>query len=176
MADFYPYLISSLPMLHPGMKPPFAFERFLEMCREFVPEKDFQILCSLPQPEQYPGTGRVPPTVLNWVEFDSALRNELVRIRATRRQLEPAAYLRPDGYSGPSLAPGVTAATLQASILDSEKALDEMRWKALEELAAGHYFDLAFLVTFAYKLLILERWEKIRSADGRILLEQAFAP
>ncbi|MDD1661737.1 MAG: DUF2764 domain-containing protein [Methanomicrobiales archaeon] len=176
MAEFYTYLIASLPMLHPGMKPPFSFERFLEMCRGFMPEKDYQLLSSLPQPEQYPGDGRSHPTVRRWVEFDSVLRNELARIRAARRHLEPAAYLRPEDYNGPSLAPGITAATLQASIPDAEKALDEMRWKALEELATGHYFDLPFLVTYAYKLLILERREKIRSADGRILLSQALEP
>jgi len=27
------------------------------------------------------------------------------------------------------------------------------------------------LITYAYKLLILQRWENIRSADGSILLE-----
>jgi hypothetical protein len=43
----------------------------------------------------------------------------------------------------------------------------------LEELATGHYFDLVFLITYAYKLMILQRWENIRSADGMILLEQA---
>ena len=48
-----------------------------------------------------------------------------------------------------------------------------MRWKALEELALGHYFDVGVLITYAYKLMILQRWENIRSAEGMILLEQA---
>jgi len=51
--------------------------------------------------------------------------------------------------------------------------LDEIRWKALDELATGHYFDLEFLVTYTLKLRILERWEKIHSADGTTLLMQA---
>ena len=173
MADFYPYVIASLPMLHPGMKLPFSFERFLEVCREFIPEKDFQLLSNLPQPEQYFAKGKSHRIIQKWIEFDVALRNELVKVRATRRHLEPATYLRPDGYSGSSLAPVVIAANINTSILDAEKTLDETRWKALEELATGHYFDLDFLITYAYKLLILQRWENIRSADGRILLEQA---
>jgi hypothetical protein len=65
------------------------------------------------------------------------------------------------------------AANLHTSVLDAEKILDETRWKALEELATGHYFDLDFLITYSSKLLILQRWENIRSADGTILLEQA---
>jgi hypothetical protein len=172
MADFYPYLIASLPMLRFGMKPPFPFERFLETCREFIPEKDYRLLCTLPRPEAYSKEDKRHPLIRRWVEFDVALRNELVRIRAARRHLEPETYLRPGGYSGPSLASGVMAASANASIPDAEKSLDEMRWGALEELATGHYFDLAFLVTYAYKLLILQRWEDISGADGKSLLEQ----
>jgi len=160
-------------MLHFGMKPPFSFERFLEVCRPFIPEKEFQLLRTLPQPEQYFEKGKRHRIIQKWIEFDVALRNELVKIRATRRHSEPATYLRPDGYSGSSLAPAVMAANIHTSVLDAEKTLDETRWKVLEELATGHYFDLDFLITYAYKLLILQRWENIRSADGMILLEQA---
>jgi hypothetical protein len=173
MADFYPYLIASLPMLHFGTKPPFSFERFLEVCRQFIPKKDFQLLSTLPQPEQYFEKGKRHPIIQRWIEFDVALRNELVRIRATKQHIEPAPYLRPGGYSGSSLAPAVMAANIATSVLDAEKTLDETRWKALEELATGHYFDLDLLITYANKLLILQRWEKIRSADKTILLEQA---
>ena len=160
-------------MLHPGMKPPFSFERFLEVCRELIPEKDFQLLSNLLQPEEYSVKGKSHQIIQKWIEFDVALRNEIVKVRAIRRHLDPATYLRPDGYSGSSLAPAVIAANTNTSLLDAEKTLDETRWKALEELATGHYFDLDFLITYAYKLLILQRWENIRSADGRILLEQA---
>jgi hypothetical protein len=173
MADFYPYLIASLPMLHFGMKPPFSFERFLEVCRQFIPEKDFQLLSNLPQPEQYSANGKRHQIIQKWIEFDVALRNELVKIRASRKHVEPVTYLHPDGYSGSSLAPVVMATNINTSVLDAEKSLDETRWKALEELATGHYFDLDLLITYAYKLLILQRWENIRSADGTILLEQA---
>jgi len=173
MADFYPYLIASLPMLHFGMKPPFSFERFLEVCHQFIPEKDFELLSTLSQPEQYFEKGKRHRIIQKWIEFDVAFRNELVRIRATKKHINPATYLRPDGYSGSSLAPVVMAANLNTSILDAEKTLDETRWKALEELATGHYFDLDLLITYAYKLLVLQRWENMRSADGTILLEQA---
>jgi len=173
MADFYPYLIASLPMLHFGMKPPFSFEQFLEVCCPLIPEKDFHQLRTLPHPEQYLENGKRHKIIQKWIEFDVALRNELVRIRATKKHIEPATYLRPGGYSGSSLAPAIMAANIHTSVLDAEKTLDEARWNALEELATGHYFDLDFLITYAYKLMILQRWENIRSADGTILLEQA---
>jgi hypothetical protein len=50
--------------------------------------------------------------------------------------------------------------------------LDEARWRMLEELCVGHYFDLDFLIIYALKLLILERWQRIRTADGGRLLEE----
>lgn len=172
MADFYPYLVSSLPMLHFAMKPPFSFERFLDLCCPFIPEKDCQLLRTLPQSGQYSQKGKRPPVLQKWIEFDVALRNELVKIRATKKHLDPGVYLRHGGSGGSSPAPAVLAANIAASLLDAEKALDETRWKALEDLATGHYFDLDFLITYAGKLLILERWESIRNADGAILLEQ----
>ena len=173
MPNFYTYLIASLPMLHFGMKPPFSFERFLEVCRQFIPEKDFQLLSTLPQPGQYSAKGIRHQIIQKWIEFDVALRNEVVKIRATKKHIEPATYLRPGGHSGSSFAPAIMAANINTSILDAEKTLDETRWKALEELSTGHYFDLDLLITYAYKLLILQRWENIREADKTILLEHA---
>jgi hypothetical protein len=171
MADFYTYLIASLPVLHFGMKPPFSYERFLEVCHQLIPKEDFQLLRALPQPEQYLTKGKRHRIIRKWIGFDVALRNELVKIRAGRKHVDPAMYLRPDSYSGSTLAPTVIAATTNTSILDAEKTLDETRWKALEDLATGHYFDLDFLITYAYQLLILERWENIRGADKINLLE-----
>jgi hypothetical protein len=173
MTDFYPYLVASLPMLHFPMKPPFSFEQFCEVCCPFISKKDCQVLRTLPQPSHYPGTGKGLPVIQRWIEFDAALRNELVKIRAVKKHLDPAPYLRPGTYGDHSLSSMVLTATITPSVLDAEKALDETRWKVLDELAIGHYFDLEFLILYAYKLLILERWENIRSADGTILLEQA---
>jgi len=173
MADFYPYLVASLPMLYFGMKPPFSFEQFLEVCRPFIPENDFHLLRALPKPEHYAGHDTNHWFIQKWIAFDCALRNELVRTRAVKKHVEPVMYLRPDRYKGSSLAPAISAATINTTIIDAEKSLDETRWKALDDLATGHYFDLAALITYAYKLLILNRWENIRSADGSILLGQA---
>jgi len=173
MADFYPYLIASLPMLHFRMKPPFSYGRFLELCRPFIAEKDFRVLGTLPQPEHYGEPGKRHRIIQKWIDFDTALRNELVRLRAQKKHVPPAAYLQPGGSGGPIPAPAGIAANLPASLVDAEKILDETRWKALDELATGHYFDQAALITYAYQLLILERWENVSRADGMFLLEQA---
>jgi len=173
MADFYPYLIASLPMLHFGMKPPFSFERLLEVCCPFIPDKDFQLLRTLPLPEHYFENGNRHKVIRKWIEFDGNIRNELARMRAIKKHLEPAKFQRPDGYSGPPLTSVITGANITATVLETEKTLDEIRWKALDELATGHYFDLPVLITYSYKLLILQRWENIRSADKTMLIKRA---
>jgi hypothetical protein len=170
MPDLYPYVVASLPMLHFGMKPPFSTERFLEMCHTFIPDDDYRLLSSLPGPGEYPLRGKSHRAIRRWVEFDTALRNDLARIRAARFRREGGADLRPEGAREASLAPAVTAAALLASPLDAERALDELRWKALGELATGHPFDLDTLVAYACQIRILERWERIRTADRATLL------
>lgn len=171
MADFYPYLVSSLPMLHFGMKPPFSFAGFLETCSEFIPERDYRVLSRLGEPAGC-GEDRVKPKIIrDWMEFDAALRNELVKARAQRLHVEPSQYLRKDVSPDQSLAAAVTAAVGNPSPLDAERSLDEVRWKALDELATGHHFDLDFLITYAWKLLILIRWEHVRNADPVGILE-----
>ncbi len=113
------------------------------------------------------------PTVERWVEFDTQLRNELVKVRAARRHVDPAKYLKPDIYSPLSVAHIALAAQRNTSIIEGEKSLDYERWKFLDELAIGHYFDLDALIVYTYKLLILIRWENINSADKERLLEEA---
>lgn len=169
MPDFYVYLISSLPMLHFGIKPPFTFTRFLEACQDKIPESDADIIKSL--------TGGYAselscPALKRWRNFDTALRNELVKIRASRKHVDYLKYIRGDEYIEPYIAHIAMSAHRTHSILEAERLLDRERWLILDELAAGHYFDLDFLIAYALKLLILERWERINSADKPRLLEE----
>ncbi len=173
MASLYPYLIESLPALHFDMKPPFSFEAFLQKCIEFIPSKDYTVLAALPKREEAGGKKAGHPIIKDWISFDAALRNELVKIRASHKRIEPAKYIRPDGYGGSAISHIALAAHRNISILEGEKFLDRERWNFLDAQAFGHCFDLGFLVVYAYKLLILERWERIRVADKRALLDKA---
>lgn len=174
MPAYYTYLISSLPMLHFGMKPPFSFEKFIGICSRLIPEKDIEILNSIPRIEAglYPGR---QPTLIKWQGFEIALRNELVKIRAGYKRIDPLKFMRRDGYADFSLAHIAMNAHRSPSILEGEKILDQERWYFLEGLAFGHYFDLDALIVYALKLLMLERWEKINSADKEKILEEALA-
>lgn len=167
MPQFHVYLISSLPMLHFGMKPPFSFEKFLKMCEGLVSDEDAAVIASVAsRASSSRFTGLLAKTVLGkWYNFDTSLRNELVKIRAARKHIDPLKYLRHDGFTESSISHAALAAARNPSIIESEKMLDRQRWHFLDELSIGHYFDIDFLIIYALKLLILGRWGRINSTD-----------
>ncbi len=169
MAGFYVYLISSLPMLHFGARPPFSLERFLEICQDKISEEDIHLIKLTQEAFLYTGN---QPTLKQWCAFDNALRNELVKIRAGSKHLDPLKYIRGQDYIEPYISRAAMNARRSPSILEAERLLDQERWHRLDELALGHYFDLDFIICYALKLLMLERWERINTADKPKLLNE----
>lgn len=171
MPSYYPYLISSLPMLHFGMRNPFSREKFLKICRHLIPEDDLRTLELSLETEDYLYQGNCA-TLKKWRGFNTLLRNELVKIRAARKHSDPKKYLRPDHCALSAITHIALAAHRNPSILEAERMLDQERWHFLDELEAGHYFDLDFLLIYSQKLMILERWQRINTADKTALLEK----
>jgi len=170
MPKFYTYLISSLPALNFGMKPPFSFERFLEICRSFISEEDLLLLSNLPITIDEYSKSVSHPTIERWLAFDTMLRNELVKIRAQSKKIDASKYLRGENPIDVAVTHTAMSSHRSASILEAEKILDEARWQALDDLGFGHYFDMDSLILYAYKLKILERWEKIYTQDKERLI------
>ncbi|MBU0502763.1 MAG: DUF2764 family protein [Candidatus Omnitrophota bacterium] len=167
MANLYPYLISSLPMLSFGAPAQFGLAELIEKCSGLIPCDHLETLRSISIEGP---SGSLNPVIRKWSGFNITLKNELVKVRSTRKKARAEDYLRPGGYTEPSLYYLALAAHRNLSLLDGEKILDIARWKFLEELSFGHYFDLDLVIIYAYKLLILERWEKINTADRETLL------
>ena len=171
MPEFYTYLISSLPMLHFGAKPGYSLERFLGICRDLIPGKDFEVLELCCRESLLNQTVR-QPTLRQWLAFEIGLRNELVKIRASRRKVDPSKYLRQDGSDESGLYHIATNSHRIHAPAEAEKFLDQERWKKLEELSFGHYFDLDALIIYCLKLRILLRWENINSSDKQVQLKR----
>jgi hypothetical protein len=165
MPTHYTYLIASLPSLLFGMKPPFPFERFLQNCQPLISEGDFLLLSNLPMTIDEYGKSISHPTIKKWLAFDTALRNELVKIRVQSKKIDADKYLRGETPIDIAISQAAMASHRSTSIVEAEKILDEVRWKALDDLGFGHYFDMDFLILYAYKLKILERWEEIYTQD-----------
>jgi hypothetical protein len=49
MGNFYIYLVSSLPALMFGMKPPFSYQNFLKRCEKLIPDGDIGTLAAIPR-------------------------------------------------------------------------------------------------------------------------------
>lgn len=163
MSGYYIYLISSLPMLHFGAKPPFSMESFFSVCAELISPEDLEALKNSLNDF---GAG-------GYHDFETALRNELVKIRAQRKHLDASKFLRRDGYADQWISHIAVGACRNPSVIDAEKMLDLDRWRFLDELSIGHYFDMESLMIYARKLSILERWERVRAADADELLKEA---
>lgn len=174
MQGFYPYIMSSLPMLQFGAKPPFGPGRFLEQCAGMVTEQELETLKQCFSPSLL-DSGVRQPALRAWISFETGLRNELVKIRAARKKTDPNKFLRPGGRSDQGLYHAAMSAHRIQSVSASEKFIDAERWKALDEISAGHYFDLDALVIYALKLRILSRWEQIEKTDKLQLLEKTLA-
>ncbi|UCC43913.1 MAG: DUF2764 family protein [Candidatus Zixiibacteriota bacterium] len=162
MSGHYTYLVSSLPMLQFDARPPITVDRFIDTCRLLISAADVSTLENVSSVEVVEARNA---TLRRWCEFDTGLRNELVRIRSERKKTDPERFLRGDGYAEPEIARVAQKASRIPSVLDAERFLDRARWRALDELEAGHYFDLDVLIVYMIRLMILDKWERVRSAD-----------
>jgi hypothetical protein len=161
-------------MLHFGAKPPFSFESFLETCKGLIPDKDFDIV-SLCANEALWEQAVSQGTLRAWIAFEIGLRNELVKIRSSRKKIEPARYLRRDGSDDTTLYHIAMNSHRILSLIESEKFLDQARWHRLDELCFGHYFDLDALIVYALKLQILWRWENVARVNKQEILEKVLS-
>lgn len=171
MADLYPYLIASLPELQFGARPAFSFERLIEMCHNMIPPEDEALVKSCAT-DAYLEEDINDPTLLQWRIFETGLRNELVMVRAGRKKADAQKYLRRNPDPKEQLFHIAMTSHRMTSFIESEKFLDRERWRKLDELALGHYFDCPALIVYALKMRILLRWDAIESADKQATLER----
>jgi hypothetical protein len=166
--------MSSLPMLNFGARSPVSAKQLLWACEGIVPREEAEILRLILSGESHkcPASN---PAIIAWNSFDTSLRNELVRIRAARRRVDASKYLREGGEYDTSIAHTAINAFRAANPMESERMLDSERWRFLDGLSTGHYFDTEALTVYALKLYILEKWDRIESSDRQALLKEALA-
>ncbi len=164
MAGYYAYLLSSLPMLHFGAKPPVSFEAFQAACRGLVSDEESALLEAMRQGAPLDEAVR-PGAVKAWASFERMLGNELAKVRAGRQHKDATKYLRGDASAEAAITHLAVNASRHPDILESERMLDAARWERLEAWGLGHYLDAEALALYGLKLLILERWQRIEEAD-----------
>jgi hypothetical protein len=97
-----------------------------------------------------------------------------VRLRAKNRSREAQPYLVD---SPVLLAPQAIAreAFAQESPLQAEDTLNRARWRYLDELEVGHYFDIDKILVYALRLQILARKALFEAEKGREMFEKVYS-
>ena len=162
-------------MLHFATKPVLSLKGFLNSCAELINQPEVALIRQAISTDGYALDASASGALLKWKEFDLGLRNELAKARAIRKKIPGEKFLRPPGQSDMNITHIAQGAIRKLSILEAEKFLDLERWKKLDEISSGHYFDLDFLLVYALKLVILERWEKINFSDKTGIIEKVLS-
>ncbi len=160
-------------MLTFSAKPPFSLEIFFNKCKKLIPDKELEILRSTCGQNSYSLDIQGMESLKQWVNFEIALKNELVHARAARKKIDPLKFLHFPESPQAQISHLAMTAYRSTSILEAEKILDQARWNFLEDLNLGHYFDFDYLLVYGLKLKILERWDEIQKADKEHLLNRA---
>ena len=170
MKGNYCFTVASLPSLSFTEPPPLSSEDFLSKCEIELSLSDHHVLklaSLLPKRSQK----TIPQVLKKWYEWEQNIRNELVRLRAGKMGKDARAYIRGESseYSALFLAHEIFNAD---SPLSAQDMLDHARWKYLEELELGHYFDLEKLIIYYLKLQILEQRSLFNKEEGQKRVEE----
>jgi hypothetical protein len=154
LAQYY-YLVASLPMLFFDSERPPSLEEFLTLCAEHLSPADLRMVEAAGVSAEGP-SGPTCALLERWRAWETALRNELVRLRAKAHGLDPERHLR-EGEEIVSVTNIARSAFAQDLPLAAEQSLDRARWDFLDELEEGHYFDVEKVVAYHLRLQILSR-------------------
>lgn len=168
MGSNYAYLVAALPGLRLGEAPSMRTAEFLEMCEGFVAPGDFHALHGM---DLLPAAEPACEAHRRWSVFETDLRNWVARIRGARKKADVDRMLRPEGDLGADTERLVTEAMDLATPEETERRLDEIRWRFLDNLTVGHEFDVQRVVVYRLQLLLAEKWTDLDSEAGLRAME-----
>jgi len=161
------YLIASLPTLSLDEPAPLTAAGFVDACRGQLASPDAAAAEAL-----VAGTPAAHPFVVAWHDKDTQLRNAVARRRAARHGTDATRWLHPAAGCDVWLETRVDEAFQETDPLDREKALDRLRWQAVETLQGPDPMTLSALFAYAVKLAIVLRWSAYDEQAGRDTLAQ----
>lgn len=169
MARAYYYFAASLTHLQFGAKEPQPVEVFLKDCERLMDPQDYLCVKSVIEGTAVPSGNR---TAAAWIKFEHDLRNELAFQRAEKKAVNPAGHIRGTRDASAQAREIVGQALKAANPLEGEKFIDAARWQYLEELAVGQQFNFDYILIYAVKLKILERYHHLESPRAKDIFEK----
>ena len=118
--------------------------------------------------------------IREYFRFDLNLRNAKVRYLNQALGRDPEEDVLTDRgqdeerFNGGEFdqAAKVDAALALSSLLDREKALDDITWEVVDSLSTFHYFDITAVMAYVAKLHIVDRWLALDKEKGQEMFRQ----
>lgn len=162
------YLIPMLPELEAERNPPLTSGKFLDLCHQFLSDRDFT---SLEQCFLYDYDINCPFfTVREWHKFECDFRNQMVELRAERLGKKPQAFFRGDYFRG-KIDDEIRSIYQLQSPVSMAEAVFKRRWQLLNRLQSGQYFNMEWLSIYYLKLQLLEERFKYSKEAGKKILQ-----
>lgn len=161
----YYYLISSLPAIILGEKPYYSSKEFMNLCSEWIGKSDIEKLSKLTLNLENTNTNN--RFARDWYKSEEILRNCSVKKRAAKLNKDPLPYLKIEDKIYADIERGVQDSFSAENPLEKEMALDKLRWKIIDSLEIGHFFDLEKLCAYKLRLLICEKWSTRKTEAGQ---------
>jgi hypothetical protein len=138
-------------------------ENFRSACEAQLKSSDREALKTLLDGSDTPASHKF---VRQWQACDTQLRNAAARLRAARRNASAVNFVRNHPGFQVSIEHGVEAAFDAPTPLERERALDQLRWTLLDELAGPNPFSTSHIFAYAIKLQIAARWASMNRQKG----------
>jgi len=158
-------------MLSYDMENPMSEEEFFDSYGQILTEKDYNTVknSKLIPVEEKPANKALE----KWNNWERTLRNELVKMRASKKAQDGEKYIVDGEFETATLE--IAREIFQASSpLDAELILNKARWDYLEEIEVGHYFDIVKVIVYFLKLQILQRKLQINKEKGKTAFSEIY--
>ncbi len=163
MVSKYYYFVSSLPLLRLGDAPPLRSAEFLDLSQYHLPPRLQEELTAI---SLLPRERHCCPAEAGWNDFELALRNAVVRARASRQSREAQPFLKLEAAAFGFLESQIQDA-FNRDPLRLEEELDHLRWRVLDDLIVGRDYDFDRLFVYRIKLLLLEKRAGLDTDAGK---------
>lgn len=154
----YAFLLSSLPSFSLGDEPPLTVAALAERCRPYLGEA---ACAALEHPAPAASTaGEVGDVARLWLDGERQLRNAVARRRAATWQLPSDTDQHEHAAFRVDIEAGVAHAFEAPDPLQRERALDDLRWRLLDDLAGVVPWGYAALFAYAQRLRLAAAWSR----------------
>ncbi len=164
----YYYLVASLPTLTLGGAPPLTPTQFRVLCSEHLEPAHLAELDAVLSGSAL-GGGR-SPFAQRWQRTERQIKNAGARLRAQRHGLDAERHVQPTDDLDLDLLRRVQEALAAPNAKARARALDEVRWQELEQLAFDAPFSQNAILDYALRLDLCARWAARTVPAGRARL------